>query len=116
MDLRQGWVPQFCEQDPDIFFSLFERVAESRGWSDSDRTLLLQCVLTGKAQEAYSALTIVESREYATVKAAVLRSYELVPEAYCIGRGSGHGRSRVGRHMLSLRGSCVLISVAGVLL
>ena len=75
-------VPQFCERDPDIFFSLFERVAESRGWSDSDRTLLLQCVLTGKAQEAYSALTIVESREYATVKAAVLRSYELVPEAY----------------------------------
>ena len=107
-------VPRFCEQDPDVFFSLFERVAESRGWSDSDRTLLLQCVLTGKAQEAYSALTIVESREYATVKASVLRAYELYLRH--IGRGSGHGRSRVGRRMLSLRGSSVLISVAGVLL
>ena len=38
-------VPQFCEQDPDIFFSLFERVAESRGWSDSDRYFC--SVLTG---------------------------------------------------------------------
>ena len=107
-------VPQFCERDPDIFFSLFERVAESRGWSDSDRTLLLQCVLTGKAQEAYSALTIVESREYATVKAAVLRSYELVPEAYRQRFRTWEKSS--SRHMLSLRGSSVLISVAGVLL
>ena len=38
-------VPQFCERDPDIFFSLFERVAESRGWSDSDRYFC--SVLTG---------------------------------------------------------------------
>lgn len=75
-------VPQFCERDPDMFFTLFEHVAESRGWSDSDRTLRLQCVLTGKAQEAYSALTVGESKIYVTVKAAVLRSYELAPEAY----------------------------------
>ncbi len=74
-------VPQFCEQDPDTFFSLFEWVAESRGWSDSDCTLLLQCMLTGKAQEAYSALTVTDSKVYETVKAAVLRAYELVPEA-----------------------------------
>lgn len=45
-------VPQFCESDPDTFFLLFERVAEIRVWSDVERTLLLQCVLTGKAQEA----------------------------------------------------------------
>lgn len=75
-------VPQFNERDPDIFFSLFERVAENRGWSDSERTLLLQCVLTGKAQEAYSALSLAESRVYLSVKAAVLKIYELVPEAY----------------------------------
>lgn len=75
-------VPQFCERDLDTFFTLFERVAESRGWSDSDHTVLLQCVFTGKAQEAYSALTLRESRVYATVKTAVLRAYELVPEAY----------------------------------
>jgi len=43
-------LPKFSEKDPDLFFSLFERVASSRGWSDSECTLLLQCVLTGKAQ------------------------------------------------------------------
>lgn len=75
-------VPQFSERDPDTFFSLFERVAESREWSDCDRTLLLQCVLTGRAQEAYSALTVAESKVYLTVKSAVLKAYELVPEAY----------------------------------
>ncbi|XP_053191142.1 piRNA biogenesis protein EXD1-like [Scomber japonicus] len=44
--------------------------------------MLLQCVLTGKAQEAYSALSVSESRVYDTVKAAVLKVYELVSEAY----------------------------------
>lgn len=48
-------VSHFCERDPDTFFSLFERVAESREWSDSDCTSLRQCVLTGRAQEAFSA-------------------------------------------------------------
>ena len=64
-------VPQFSERDPDTFFSLFERVAESREWSDANSTLLLQCVLTGKAQEAYSALTVADSKVYLTVKTAV---------------------------------------------
>ena len=40
---------------------------------------MLQCVLTGKAQEAYSALGV----SYDKVKMAVLQIYELVPEAYC---------------------------------
>ncbi len=39
-------------------------------------------MLTGKAQEAYSALTVAESKVYLTVKSAVLKAYELVPEAY----------------------------------
>lgn len=75
-------LPKFNERDPDTFFSLFERVAVTRGWPDADRTLLLQCVFTGKAQEAYSALSPVDSMDYVKVKAAVLKAYELVPEAY----------------------------------
>lgn len=35
-----------------------------------------------KAQQAYSALSIEESEDYETVKGAILRTYELVPEAY----------------------------------
>lgn len=73
------WFPS-SQKDPDLF-SLFERVAKSRDWPDDDRTLL-QCVLTGKAQEAYASLSKADSRYYDIVKAAVLRAYELVPEAY----------------------------------
>lgn len=43
---------------------------------------MLPSVLVGKAQEAYSALSIEESGDYETVKNAILRAYELVPEAY----------------------------------
>ncbi len=38
--------------------------------------------MTGKAQEAYSALSMAESKVYVSVKAVVLKTYELVPEAY----------------------------------
>lgn len=68
-------VPRFPERDPDKYFSLFECVADSRRWSDGELTLLLQCTLTGKAQEAYFSLTIAESGVYASVKAAVLKVY-----------------------------------------
>ncbi len=44
--------------------------------------LLLQCSLTRKAQEVCSALPIGSSLDYDFVKSAVLRAYELVPEAY----------------------------------
>lgn len=43
---------------------------------------MLQCVLTGKAQEAYAALTSEVCKNYVKVKAAVLKAYELVLEAY----------------------------------
>lgn len=61
---------------------MFERIAEARGWPSKERTLLLQCVLTGRAQEVYSALSLSDCQDYDTVKAAVLKAYELVPEAY----------------------------------
>lgn len=50
-------LPKFNERDLDVFFCLFERIAEARNWSDSEQTLLLQCVLSGKAQEAYVSLS-----------------------------------------------------------
>ncbi len=68
-------IPKFDEKDVERFFLLFECVADARNWPDEERTLMLQSVFTGRAQEAYSA-------DYQAVKAAVLRSYELVPEAY----------------------------------
>lgn len=43
---------------------------------------LLQCNLTGKAQEVCSSLPIESSLDYDMVKSAVLRAYKLVTEAY----------------------------------
>lgn len=65
-----------------FFFNLFESVADDRGWSDSEKTLLLQSVLVGKAQEAYISLSVSERKKYQSVKNAVLKVYELVAEAY----------------------------------
>ncbi len=39
-------------------------------------------MFTGKAQEAYASLSPEANLDYDQVKSAVLRSYELVPEAY----------------------------------
>ena len=44
--------------------------------------MLLQSVLTGKAQEVYSALSIDQSSNYDMVKSTILQAYEVVPEAY----------------------------------
>ena len=75
-------LPRFNEKDIDTFFLLFERVADTQDWPGSHRALLLQSRLTGKAQRAFSALTVEEARDYDLVKASVLRAYELIPEAY----------------------------------
>lgn len=75
-------VPPFLEKDVDKYFPHFERVATTLNWPSNVWTLLLQCVLVGKAQEAYSSLTLNQSTDYETVKASILRAYELVPEAY----------------------------------
>jgi len=51
-------------------------------WPKDLWTFLLQSILVGKAREAYTALTIEESSQYHVVRAAVLKAYELVTEAY----------------------------------
>ncbi|XP_072928239.1 uncharacterized protein [Hemitrygon akajei] len=75
-------VPPFEEMDVDKFFLHFEKVAVNQNWPKGKWAVLLQSVLRGKAQQAYSALSMDESKDYEEVKRAVLRSYELVPEAY----------------------------------
>ena len=57
-------------------------MADARAWPCADRTVMLQCVLTGKAQEALSTLSVTDSLSYQSVKDAVLKVYERVPEAY----------------------------------
>ncbi|KAL2103192.1 hypothetical protein ACEWY4_000060 [Coilia grayii] len=75
-------VPPFREDEVDKFFAHFERVATTLRWPREVWTMTLQCVFTGKAQEAYSSLTLEDAADYDKVKQAVLRVYSLVPEAY----------------------------------
>ncbi|KAL2102544.1 hypothetical protein ACEWY4_001712 [Coilia grayii] len=75
-------VPPFNEKEVDKFFNHFERVATTLKWPGHVWTMVLQCVFTGKAQEAYSSLPLQDASDYEKVKKAVLRIYSLVPEAY----------------------------------
>ena len=75
-------VPQFREAEVDTYFTAFERIAGALKWPADVWPLLLQCKIHGKAQEVVSALPLEDSLDYNTVKAHILRAYELVPEAY----------------------------------
>ena len=90
-------LPKFDEKVPDTFFSMFERLADAQNWPDSELILLLQCVFTGKAQKAYAALAAQHCKGYNMVKGAVLKAYELVPEAY---RQRFRGWGKKGRSKL----------------
>ena len=75
-------VPVFEEDDVEKHFLYFEKLAVSFDWPKEKWSHLLQSQLKGKARDAYSALSVEEAGNYDTLKAAILRSYELVPEAY----------------------------------
>ena len=76
------FVPPFQEKEVDKYFLYYEKIATSLEWPRETWTLLLQSVLTGKAREVYSALSVEQSSQYDAVKSAILKAYELVPEAY----------------------------------
>jgi len=76
------FVPLFQEKEVDKYFLHFEKIATSLEWPRDVWTLLLQSVLTGKAHEIYSALSVEQSSRYDAVKSAILKAYEFVPEAY----------------------------------
>ena len=75
-------VPPFQEKEVDKYFAHFEKLADSLNWPKESWVLLLQSVLVGKAQEIYGSLSVEQSSNYEHVKEAILKAYELVPEAY----------------------------------
>ena len=76
-------VPPFQEKEVDKYFAHFEKVADGLNWPKEESwVLLLQSVLVGKAQEIYGSLSVEQSSDYEHVKEAILKAYELVPEAY----------------------------------
>ena len=75
-------VPPFQEKEVDKYFLHFEKVAENLKWPREHWTLLLQSVVIGKAREIYTQLSLEQSSDYDKVKELILKTYELVPEAY----------------------------------
>ena len=75
-------MPKFEEKEVNKYFLHFEKIAESLKWLNESWTLLLQSVFVGKAREMYSSLSVEQYQKYDVVKKAVLKAYELVPEAY----------------------------------
>ena len=75
-------LPPFREQEIDSYFLHFEKIATSLKWPKDMWTMLLQSVLTGKARQVFSSLSLEQSCDYQLVKKAILSAYELVPEAY----------------------------------
>lgn len=65
-------------------FGAFECIAAALRWPEEVLTILLQCKLTGRAQEACSSSTPVHPPRTEKVKSVILLAYELVPEAYSL--------------------------------
>ena len=73
-------LPHFDEDDPDNFFSQFEKIAYH--WERELWPILVQTHFKGKARDAFANLGAEESKDYEKVKQAVLLAYELSAEAY----------------------------------
>lgn len=83
--------PALCEAEVDSYVSAFERIASALNWPRDIWPVLLQCRLVEKAQEVVSSLSLEDGLQY-VVKEAILRAYELVPEA-CRQKFRGHRKS-----------------------
>ncbi|XP_064100281.1 uncharacterized protein LOC135211112 [Macrobrachium nipponense] len=76
------YVPKFDESDVVEFFIAFEKVAANFKWSEDRWAFVAQTAFSGKALKAWASLSLEDSQDYAKVKEAILRIYEMVPEAY----------------------------------
>ena len=79
---RVKLIPRYDENELDSFFLMFERVAKRMEWPECEWALLIQQVISGKAQSVVSSLSYDQAFDYWTMKDAILQSFELIPEAY----------------------------------
>ena len=77
----QSSVPKFSDEDLVRFFKSFEFAGRSYDWPLDKYTTLLSPVLTGKAADVFTSLSPNIQSDYPLVKEAILKAYELTPEA-----------------------------------
>ena len=76
-------ITPFREGDEmDSFLYRFERFAELQGWPKTFWATYLAGVLSGKALDVYARLTPEQSKDYDTLKTALLKRYALTEEGY----------------------------------
>jgi hypothetical protein len=74
--------PYAEDEDIEHYLTTFERIALANQWPVESWALYLVPLLSGKARAAYVAMDILDTRDYAKVKQAILTKYEIDPEAY----------------------------------
>ena len=71
-------LPKYVEgEDIEVFLTTFERLASVHKWPKSQWAVHLIPQLSGKALEAYSRMSVVESTNYESIKKAILDRYGL---------------------------------------
>ncbi|XP_073714444.1 uncharacterized protein [Misgurnus anguillicaudatus] len=68
--------------DIDHYLLTFERLAETYQWSKEDWASYLKPFLTGEARSAFVAMDPVRAQDYDSVKAAILKKYEIRAETF----------------------------------
>ena len=76
-------VPKFDQNQVDSYFEAFEKKATQLKWPNEHWVTMMTTNLTGKAQETYVGMRKEDGDDdYGRVKAAILKAYDRVPEAY----------------------------------
>ena len=68
--------------DIEVFMTTFERSMEAHKIARGKWPMLLAPQLTGKAQQAYAALSSEDSKEFIKVKEAIFKRYDINEETY----------------------------------
>ena len=77
-----GVIPPFTGDRVEDFFVMFEEVAVGMGWARAQWPFMLQTVLTGKARTTYVSVGSEVRQDYAQLKLAIIKAYQLRTEAY----------------------------------
>ena len=84
MKSKMPKLPYFNDQkdDMDAYLRRFERFATSMGWPASEWSTSLSALLTGKALEVYSRLSLEQANDYPVVKTSLLHRFQLTEEGF----------------------------------
>ena len=80
---RAPKLPSFTEKDDlDAYIERFERFATCQKWDRADWAVNLSALLTGKALEVYSRLSVDDAKDFQKLKEALLKRYQLTEEGF----------------------------------